>query len=407
MNRVDTRALLALYDRRLDLASGINAAHAEDAAVGGVNRVARVEALLADGQFRATVANQVLNLNLPPGTRVGDQVPVRLVDGNWVATATATASVKAAPPAAVALPGGTEEAATARLSPAVRLLAELLQQPATLALRPAIGSSGALLAQPPQEASALAQALRSAVGESGLFYESHQAQWLFGARSLADLRAEPQGRLLPLPPSALLSGSPPPSARPTAPIRPAPSGAEVQINATASSIERPKAAEEYLTVAAMGSGDDLDGSAPTELAEPSLNAPKAAEPALRPGGPNVHPEALPLVRQQLEVLEQPVLAWRGEFWPGQPGELELREDREAVAEPGAERIFATRLALELPRLGEVEAVLQISGKHLQVRLRGAQDASAEEMGERLVELGAALSALGLDLDELRVAHGQA
>src|SRR5262249_21749413 len=43
---------------------------------------------------------------------------------------------------------------------------------------------------------ALAAALRQTVGESGLFYESHLAQWLSGLRPLASLSDEPQNRLV-------------------------------------------------------------------------------------------------------------------------------------------------------------------------------------------------------------------
>ncbi|HDR9731995.1 TPA: flagellar hook-length control protein FliK, partial [Burkholderia aenigmatica] len=42
---------------------------------------------------------------------------------------------------------------------------------------------------------ALRAALAQAVSESGLFYESHLAQWLAGQRPLAALMREPQARL--------------------------------------------------------------------------------------------------------------------------------------------------------------------------------------------------------------------
>lgn len=407
MIRVDTRALLALYDRRLDLASGINAAHAEDAAVGGVNAIARVEALLADGQFRATVANQVLSLNLPPGTRIGDEVPVRLVDGNWVSAATSAGTVKPPLAAAPMAAGAAGEAVTTRLSPAVRLLSELLQQSAGGATRPALSSPGILLAQAPQDVSALARAIRGAFAESGLFYEAHQAQWLVGGRSLAQLRQEPQGQLPPLPPSTPLAVAPPPAALPPA----SDALAKAVAAAALGPAEIPDAASEYRNIAAIGAASaDTDAEQTGAVSETPAGpgaAPRATESMPRPAGPNMHPDALPLVRQQLEVLEQPVLAWRGEFWPGQPGEIELREDRDPSATTSAERVFATRLTLELPRLGPVEAMLQISGKHLQVRLHGSPGSSAEEMDAGLADLSAALAALGLQLGELRVVHGQA
>ena len=37
--------------------------------------------------------------------------------------------------------------------------------------------------------------LKDAVSKSGLFYESHQAQWVAGEKSLVDILREPQGRL--------------------------------------------------------------------------------------------------------------------------------------------------------------------------------------------------------------------
>ncbi|WP_460836627.1 flagellar hook-length control protein FliK, partial [Massilia agri] len=42
------------------------------------------------------------------------------------------------------------------------------------------------------DAASIAQGLQQAVGKSGLFYESHVAEWAQGARALADLNAEPQ-----------------------------------------------------------------------------------------------------------------------------------------------------------------------------------------------------------------------
>ena len=52
-----------------------------------------------------------------------------------------------------------------------------------------------VLQQPPTDAAGLAQALKRSVSDSGLFYESHQADWVAGQRSLAALRQEPQGQL--------------------------------------------------------------------------------------------------------------------------------------------------------------------------------------------------------------------
>ncbi|NOK57077.1 flagellar hook-length control protein FliK, partial [Burkholderia thailandensis] len=53
-------------------------------------------------------------------------------------------------------------------------------------------AQAALAASP---AAALSLALAQAVAQSGLFYESHLAQWLAGQRTTAELAREPQARL--------------------------------------------------------------------------------------------------------------------------------------------------------------------------------------------------------------------
>ncbi|MDV2218220.1 flagellar hook-length control protein FliK, partial [Burkholderia pseudomallei] len=50
-------------------------------------------------------------------------------------------------------------------------------------------------ALPASPAAALSLALVQAVAQSGLFYESHLAQWLAGQRTTAELAREPQARL--------------------------------------------------------------------------------------------------------------------------------------------------------------------------------------------------------------------
>ena len=49
-----------------------------------------------------------------------------------------------------------------------------------------------VVASPAADPGAIAQGLQQAVGKSGLFYESHVAEWAQGARALAELAGEPQ-----------------------------------------------------------------------------------------------------------------------------------------------------------------------------------------------------------------------
>ena len=54
-----------------------------------------------------------------------------------------------------------------------------------------------VVALPPGDTAALAENLRLALTRSGVFYESHQAQWVAGQRPLEELMREPQASLRP------------------------------------------------------------------------------------------------------------------------------------------------------------------------------------------------------------------
>jgi hypothetical protein len=83
--------------------------------------------------------------------------------------------------------------AGADLSPAGRLLGSVL----AAALKNdnpsgAVTASAPLLPSPNADPAALAGALEHSLATSGLFYESHVAEWAGGARTLAELSSEPQ-----------------------------------------------------------------------------------------------------------------------------------------------------------------------------------------------------------------------
>jgi hypothetical protein len=77
---------------------------------------------------------------------------------------------------------------------------------ATIASAPAASNTGATVAptsvapvipSPPRDTAALAESLKLALTQSGVFYESHQAQWVAGQRPLDDVMREPQASLKP------------------------------------------------------------------------------------------------------------------------------------------------------------------------------------------------------------------
>ncbi|GAB4174365.1 MAG: hypothetical protein Fur0039_16290 [Rhodocyclaceae bacterium] len=152
--------------------------------VPGERFVAHIEAALADGNFRALVANRSVTLSLPHAANPGDTLELVVVEARPQAIVARLADAQAA------------AAPEATLSRAARLIADLASAPQP---RPALLAGGApVLPAPPAAAAAAAPLLRRAIGESGLFYESHQAEWLAGRRMQESLLREPQGARSPL-----------------------------------------------------------------------------------------------------------------------------------------------------------------------------------------------------------------
>ncbi|MBV7486313.1 flagellar hook-length control protein FliK [Bordetella sp. BOR01] len=211
-------------------------------------------------------------------------------------------------------------------------------------------------ALPMPPAAMLAGALRQALQGSGLFYESHLGDLAFGQRTVDQVRSEPQASL------------PRPPATPTA-----------FENRSGQAAPAASAAGEM-----PGAGSSHGASsAGTHLSAPA----------------GIHPDAAPLVRQQLDILANQALAWQGEAWPGTPMEWEVRRDaREGAAE--AETHWATRLKLELPRLGLVEARLSLAGDELVMQLVAPR--SAREINGAAQALRDGLQRAGLTLSHLSV-----
>jgi hypothetical protein len=116
----------------------------------------------------------------------------------------------------------------------------------------------------------------------------------------------------------------------------------------------------------------------------------------------VHPEAVALVRQQLDLLAVPVFRWSGEAWPGVKMDWEIQEERDEQheAHDAAPRVWNTRLNVSLPALGVIEMRLSLADNTLQARLAAIQGKSmallrseGETLRERLEVAGLQLTAL--------------
>ena len=265
------------------------------------------------------------------------------------------------------------------LSAAARAVSAILEGEAGTAAR-VIGSGPLLPSSPLPPSAVVAATLANTVSHSGLFYESHLAQFAAGARSLAELAQEPQARL---------EGS-----LKTAPVLPGlPEGfGPAGDRATG-------AADNRTAQPAAPKADEATPAAKT-YDDSGANATRGNAPAL--GG--VHQEAVALVRQQLELLAQPVFRWSGEAWPAVPMDWEIEKDERqpATGDEAAPRSWSTRLALTLPTLKDIEVRISLSGNALQVRLAASEDTTCERLGEARAELPARLSALGLELTGLQI-----
>ena len=320
--------------------------------------------------------------------------------------------------------------AAAQVSPAVtlsgtaRTLSAILDGQTGAASR-IVGSEPLLALSQPPSPSAIAQALARTVGQSGLFYESHLAQFAAGAMLFAELAQEPQARLaggnltpVPVPPLSLNGAiadtlgaqrTPnvaddrvaPPVAPPSGDMASSTSDPGKSGSASALLASADAAAQAHKN--AYASMQEADGSTPL-----AKNYDESAASATRssPSAPaGIHPEALALVRQQLELLAQPVFRWSGEAWPAVPLDWEIhRDERQATAgdNDAAPERWSTRLALTLPMLGDIEVRISLAGKGLQVRLAASDDATLDLLHKTRAALPASLRESGLELTDLQI-----
>lgn len=80
----------------------------------------------------------------------------------------------------------------ATLSNTARVLTTVLSAPGTQSALVALVGKTALFGNADPDTTALAQKLHDTIGQSGLFYESHVAEWVKGERPLTELAREPQ-----------------------------------------------------------------------------------------------------------------------------------------------------------------------------------------------------------------------
>jgi hypothetical protein len=294
------------------------------------------------------------------------------------------------------------------LSAVARALSAILELPSSPEAK-ILGAKPLWPHSEPPAGPVLTAALARTVATSGLFYESHLQQFAAGTLTLAQLTQEPQAQL-----EVMSKISPElPGARVASPNQGqggAASAVEVP-GAPAAVSARPEVAA-ALPAALPISSSQAEAASQQDLAGQASTAKKAdasAPDALRSNAPapaGIHPDAMALVRQQLELLAVPVFRWGGEAWPGTRMDWEIHQepgDRPAGAESQALLpTWSTRLTIDLPTLRAVEVRLSLAGNQLQLHLSASENTTRALLGEGRQELPKRLSALGLQLSAWQI-----
>ncbi|MBU5613602.1 flagellar hook-length control protein FliK [Geomonas azotofigens] len=119
------------------------------------------------------------------------------------------------------------------------------------------------------------------------------------------------------------------------------------------------------------------------------------------GGAIADGRTLPLIKEQLHLLNTGVLVWQGEAWPGQEMKLVVGEGSAEQWEQGIE----ANLSLELPRLGGVAAKLRFTPEGIDVELVCDRPGASELLRQASGELRSSLAGQGLHLNKMAAKDG--
>lgn len=353
----------------------------------GQTFTARIQEALPDNTYKALVAGKQLTLQLPEGAKPGDQMELVVVDRS----AKVVIAKQVEPTQSAPVEGEATPYPFAKFSPAARMISQLLPAEGKTPAPAQLNGGQPLMAQPPlskQAATELAPTLAKAVTESGLFYESHQAQWVTGQRPLEQLLQEPQGQ------------------------RSAPSAYQLAAAETAakaiSTPEKPVTPDTILqALQATASKAVPQNPGAGETASPATQPGTPANPAHATTAPAQVPEELrPLVQQQLEAAATQRVFWHGEVWPRQAMDWEIQRELDREASGGSEEEYRwnTHLSLTTPRLGRVDASLQLTQQGVRITIATPYGASAADLRDEAPHLAQALEAAGVPLLLFQVKH---
>ena len=330
--------------------------------VAGQRLLAEIQSLMPNGSYRALINQRNVTLALPFAAKSGDTIELEVTesDGKLTLAVVATAGSES---------GRDEDGSAATsLSRTGQLISNLLGGPRDGKGGPValpLNGNQPISTSPPTDAQELLPLLKQAITTSGMFYESHQAEWVEGRYSKEQLLQEPQGKLAPQTPLPQL--------------------------------QQPST---------IGDTSVISGS-PADTAPVVAKTPEANTGAAQPSQA-VAAQAQSLVQQQLEAFATQNFSWQGQVWPGQQMQWEIETDNERQQSSGDDdsQKWQTRLRLTLPRLGEGEARLHVQGQQLTLAMRATSAETRELLRGGTATLRSQLEQAGLDLASLGVASPQ-
>lgn len=288
-----------------------------------------VQTQVSPGLFNVRIGEQLTQMSLPAFIHSGDTIKLQVIATTPRLTFSMSASTN---------PLSTDE----KLSSVARLLSAMSQQPREKTDMRAMQSTPLWTTPQTMQSTQLAGLLHEALGNSGLFYESHQAQWLEGARSTSQLLQEPQNF----------------------------TRANTSINMEASSIPGGNTSP----------ARQLDTAASIEGEIPII------------------PDHLqPLVQQQINALETRQVLWQGNIWPNQTMQWEIHDQATQTPATENEQQWTTKIHLDLPNLGMVSATLRFNSAGLSLTLNASTTATRTALGNASSQLVATMSDRGIPI----------
>jgi len=326
--------------------------------VPGQRVMAEIQAMLPNGSYRALVAQRDITLALPFSAKAGDSLELEVVETDGKVSL-AFVGERSASGSSLA-----QNSVATTLSQTGKLIGDLLgdvDNPGKRAAPAMLNGNQPLVNNFPTSAADLAPILKDALGKSGVFYEAHQARWVAGQLPTNELLNEPQGRYSQLHDTAQGALS---DGKPTA------------NQAGVSALREPPSDQAALAARTQ------PGSIPAELTS--------------------------LVQQQLDALATQNFAWHGQIWPGQQmfWEIDDKQDGNRNKDGEATAQWQTRLKLNLPQLGDIEATLRLRpGNEVDISISAGSDSSEQKLNIATTQLKEQFEAAGLSLTQLTVKHG--